>query len=375
MADEELSSGPGPEASNVVRLPRDWLGPREALVPLGLLPDPGFRVSDLDADSGPRRSRGVTAPPFEPPAPMVSADAFWGEEAQSLHQVVELPRRGQPSDSSEQASAQTIAPQPADPGLAQATAVLSVAETQLDEERMHSTAPHYTPRRSRLGVALIGIMTLAVLGLVAAVLTLGLHRAAPASSGVAARHGAVTTAIAGDSHSGSHRLRGGQNAGTHVPAGAQRTPSRHDHRSSPSRHGHGSTSRSQGSTNRGHGSTSRSSTSRNTATLRSRVTHSAPVDPAPPAEQASTASTPIVQTPLASSIAADQPTGVTESESAQTPHAQTPQSDAGEASSTPSTPESTAPSTTAHSQVTKDGADTQLPSGALPSPQQAALAP
>ena len=50
--------------SNVVRLPRDWLGPRDQLVPFGLSePDDPFSASEPD----------------EPSASAPTASDFWGE--------------------------------------------------------------------------------------------------------------------------------------------------------------------------------------------------------------------------------------------------------------------------------------------------------
>jgi len=58
----------GPPRPNVVRLPRDWLGPREDLVPFGP------RASSEDAE--------------EPPP---SADDFWGERSAAIHDALEAP--------------------------------------------------------------------------------------------------------------------------------------------------------------------------------------------------------------------------------------------------------------------------------------------
>ncbi len=52
----------------VVRLPRDWLGPRDELVPIDLTGDP---------------ERGPASPP--------SAEAFWSEHAPALHDAVRAP--------------------------------------------------------------------------------------------------------------------------------------------------------------------------------------------------------------------------------------------------------------------------------------------
>ena len=58
---------------NVIRLPRDWLGPPEELVPIG--PAARARAAQLDL--------GDTPPP--------AADAFWSEDAAALHDAVQAP--------------------------------------------------------------------------------------------------------------------------------------------------------------------------------------------------------------------------------------------------------------------------------------------
>lgn len=60
--------GQGQEATNVVRFPRDWLGPRDALVPIGA----GHEDKAASSSS-------------------VVADDFWSEDAASLHELVVAP--------------------------------------------------------------------------------------------------------------------------------------------------------------------------------------------------------------------------------------------------------------------------------------------
>lgn len=60
--------------SNVVRFPRDWIGPREHLVPFGPGADP---------------PRQTTAPFGLPP----SADDFWGEDSASVQDALQAPDR------------------------------------------------------------------------------------------------------------------------------------------------------------------------------------------------------------------------------------------------------------------------------------------
>ncbi len=72
MAWDERRQGPSTDdtADNVVRFPRDWIGPLEELVPFGPSADRAAAVE----------------------APTLSADAFWGEDSGSLHAVMQAPR-------------------------------------------------------------------------------------------------------------------------------------------------------------------------------------------------------------------------------------------------------------------------------------------
>ena len=58
---------------NVIRLPRDWLGPPEELVPIG--PAARARAAQRELDGG--------TPP--------TADAFWSEDSAALHDAVQAP--------------------------------------------------------------------------------------------------------------------------------------------------------------------------------------------------------------------------------------------------------------------------------------------
>jgi hypothetical protein len=82
---EVRETGPQSQA-NVVRLPRDWLGPREELVPFGP------RVASLDAETAPPADNGEAAPSSDngeaaPP----SAEDFWGERAAAIHDALQAP--------------------------------------------------------------------------------------------------------------------------------------------------------------------------------------------------------------------------------------------------------------------------------------------
>ena len=69
----EDANGATRNEENVIRLPRDWLGPPEELVPIG--PAARARAAQLDVGDAP------------PPA----ADAFWSEDAAALHDAVQAP--------------------------------------------------------------------------------------------------------------------------------------------------------------------------------------------------------------------------------------------------------------------------------------------
>jgi hypothetical protein len=75
----EDSGGLTRNEENVIRLPRDWLGPPEELVPIG--PAARARAAQRDLENG------------MPPA----ADAFWSEDSAALHDAVQAP----PGDSGE----------------------------------------------------------------------------------------------------------------------------------------------------------------------------------------------------------------------------------------------------------------------------------
>jgi hypothetical protein len=68
-----------PPSSNVVRLPRDWLGPRDELIPLGPL-DEGQTDVHRDSDSG---STSAPSPP--------SAEDFWGEGSAEVQDALQRP--------------------------------------------------------------------------------------------------------------------------------------------------------------------------------------------------------------------------------------------------------------------------------------------
>jgi hypothetical protein len=87
-------------ADNVVRFPRNWIGPLEELVPFG-----------------PSAERATAAE-----APTLSADAFWGEDAGSLHAVMQAPRAAGVSDSNLPAPLRAEPPMSAQPPMSAAAA-------------------------------------------------------------------------------------------------------------------------------------------------------------------------------------------------------------------------------------------------------------
>jgi hypothetical protein len=72
-------SGAG-EASNVVRIPRDWFGPKDELVPFG-----------PRAREGPEAEGAMAADPDSAEAEAFDANLFWGEDAGAVHDVLETP--------------------------------------------------------------------------------------------------------------------------------------------------------------------------------------------------------------------------------------------------------------------------------------------
>jgi hypothetical protein len=67
------------ETGNVVRIPRDWFGPKDELVPFG---PRAWEGTAADSTAGPN-----DAPPLD-------GDLFWGEDAGSVHDVLDAPPEG-----------------------------------------------------------------------------------------------------------------------------------------------------------------------------------------------------------------------------------------------------------------------------------------
>jgi hypothetical protein len=70
----EDAGGATRDEENVIRLPRDWLGPPEELIPIG----PAARARAAQLEAG---------------APPPAADAFWSEDAAALHDAVQAPQK------------------------------------------------------------------------------------------------------------------------------------------------------------------------------------------------------------------------------------------------------------------------------------------
>jgi hypothetical protein len=90
MRRSETTEGEGQARTteNVVRLPRDWLGPREELVPIG------SRADALD------RADKDTASPLPP-----AASSFWGEDSGSVQAAMQAPAGEWPTIPREPAAA------------------------------------------------------------------------------------------------------------------------------------------------------------------------------------------------------------------------------------------------------------------------------
>jgi hypothetical protein len=108
----------GQRRTNVVRLPRDWLGPREELVPFG--PRAGSRAPDeppstddpaaptadqltvielTAADAAPTAGELTVAELTAADAAPPSAEDFWGERSMAVHGALQAPAGWAPADS------------------------------------------------------------------------------------------------------------------------------------------------------------------------------------------------------------------------------------------------------------------------------------
>ena len=72
----------------VVRLPRDWLGPREELVPFGPRATSQNAGGAASSDASPLRADASQSSADEPPP---SAEDFWGERSAAIHNALQAP--------------------------------------------------------------------------------------------------------------------------------------------------------------------------------------------------------------------------------------------------------------------------------------------
>jgi hypothetical protein len=122
----QIESGRAAEPSDkVVRLPRDWLGPREHLVPFGTAASP------------------VTE--SEPAGLAPSADDFWGERSAAIHDAVQAPETPPPADAS--------APNPRLPRRSLLAAGLMAAAAAVAFVLLSGGSPRHIPGGARLNIA------------------------------------------------------------------------------------------------------------------------------------------------------------------------------------------------------------------------------
>ncbi len=135
---EDVAGGP-PDDRKVIRLPREWLGPRDELVPIG--PAAGDR--SLTAD-----------PPGDAEALPPKPDDFWGEDSAALHDAVQAP-----ATSHDAARTPTIGAQPPiRPAAALPHNLPSARVPRLP------AAPWLRARWALLGFAAAAIVAIAVIG-------------------------------------------------------------------------------------------------------------------------------------------------------------------------------------------------------------------
>ena len=125
--------------SKVVRLPRDWLGPHEELVPFGKRAAPA----------------GVERGGAEPSGPPPSAEDFWGERSAAIHDAVQSPAEdGGAASASRTTSPHAIAP--ARRRLAAASILAVAAATATVIAVLNAAGPsHRVAAGARLNMAAI----------------------------------------------------------------------------------------------------------------------------------------------------------------------------------------------------------------------------
>jgi hypothetical protein len=228
---ERLQRRKGSRAeSNVVRLPRDWLGPRDELVPFG--PSAERRLAEARA----REEAAVETPATVPDArvldlpvkPPVTTDDFWGGELDSIPRPVVGPRHVEEPAHEGSDDPVAFADPEADAGAPEFHEVESAPIDAL-------STPRPAGRLARRSVAVGAAALAALAGGAVAVGALG-------GGAPDAAHQAVTAASAIGSHSTS-MIIGAPRHGTTVPAAASATPPPHrlvrrSHREAPARAQH-----------------------------------------------------------------------------------------------------------------------------------------
>jgi hypothetical protein len=146
----------GDDLDNVVRLPREWIGPLEELVPIGPRADPSAEAARQNSDTASGRSElhehaprasasGSDQLDADSGTDCLTADAFWGAGSRALHQVVQLPH--------------------ADQRLAERAAAPTGARDLTGRREVPGPRWHLT--RSRLGLGCLACATVLVWTLVA----------------------------------------------------------------------------------------------------------------------------------------------------------------------------------------------------------------
>jgi hypothetical protein len=131
---------PAQPSEKVVRLPRDWLGPREHLVPFG---------SQTPPSAEPVPAAGPAPEEFAP-----TADDFWGERSIAFHAVVPAPDDQRPGDTPDtRPQPPASKPRPGRRRLAAAAAlgIAAVGAIAL----LLSGSPHRVVGGARLNIAAI----------------------------------------------------------------------------------------------------------------------------------------------------------------------------------------------------------------------------
>jgi hypothetical protein len=75
------------ENGKVVPFPRDWIGPREELIPFG----PGARRAEADEPDAPSRAASTSTPRQAGSAFPPSPNDFWSEGAAAMHDALQVP--------------------------------------------------------------------------------------------------------------------------------------------------------------------------------------------------------------------------------------------------------------------------------------------